>query len=108
MPIDAALPNASIPDEREAIRGNNAVENAKSTKKIPYLVARRDIIGSFPGPQPSLYPVRNVAVLPPISCHSLLNCVENHALLPSYCGRKYIENYANTASGIPAYLGLFV
>jgi hypothetical protein len=50
MPIDAALPNASIPDEKEAIRGNNAVENAKSTKKIPYLVARRDIIGSFPGP----------------------------------------------------------
>jgi len=29
-------------------------------------------------------------------------------LLSSYCGRKYIDNYSNTASGIPAYLGLFV
>ena len=43
-----------------------------------------------------------------ISCHSLLKCVENHTLLPSYWGRKYIDNYSNTGSGIPAYLGLFV
>jgi hypothetical protein len=55
MPINPALPNASIPDEKEAIRGNNAVENAESAKKITYLVARRDLIGSFPGPCRTLY-----------------------------------------------------
>ena len=31
-----------------------------------------------------------------------------HALCGSYCDRKYIDNYSNTASGIPECLGLFV
>jgi hypothetical protein len=59
--------------------------------------------------QPSQCPVRNVAVLSRgFHATALFNCVENHALLSNYYGRKYIDNYSNTASGIPAYLGLFV
>ena|ERR1700691_4635381 len=44
----------------------------------------------------------------PQACSKSTNCVKIHALLPNYCGRKYINNYSNTASGVPAYLGLFV
>jgi hypothetical protein len=33
------------------------VENAKSVKKITYFVARRDLIGSFPGPPQPLQAV---------------------------------------------------
>jgi len=39
---------------------------------------------------------------------SLFKYIENHALLSNYYSRKYIDNYSNTASGIPAYFGLFV
>ena len=48
------------------------------------------------------------ASVQPVPTDRSVTGVENYALLPSYCGRKYIDNYSNTASGVPAYLGLFV
>jgi hypothetical protein len=42
-----------------------------------------------PWNQPSLCPMRNVAVLSSgFHATSLLSCFENHAVLPSYCGRN--------------------
>ena len=43
-----------------------------------------------------------------ILCHCLFNCVGSRALLSGYSGKKYIDNYSNTTSGIPAYVDLFV
>src|ERR1700676_3206790 len=39
---------------------------------------------------------------------SFIKCITIYALFPSYYCTKYIDNHSNTASGIPAYLGLFV
>src|ERR1700683_5598774 len=39
---------------------------------------------------------------------SFIKCITIYALFPSYYCTKYIDNYSNTASGIPACLGLFV
>src|ERR1700734_2969041 len=39
---------------------------------------------------------------------SFIKCITIYALFPNYYCTKYIDNYSNTASGIPACLGLFV
>ena len=45
-----------------------------------------------------------------ISCHKLVqnSKLKIHALCLSFCDRKYIDNYSNTAYDIPEYLGIFV